>query len=186
MNRARLILASVILAGVSAAAPRSEAAALIDHWDTAAVSDALSGLGAKSVKPITLQGKPGVLAQTADGLSIGVYAKGCAESADLPTPVCQAVEGVVSYDPGAGGDAAALAASLNHQYAAGKFMAEGDGSVRLTRYFVVEGGVSPANLKAQIGVFLAMATAAKQTVWNTPAPAVLPPPALPPATKAKP
>jgi len=142
---------------------------LVDHWSEPVIQRLLQSLGATDIERTTLAGQPGLLARTADGLSIGVYAKACAAATPPAEPFCRGVEGIASFDPGRNADRLALAVRLNHQYAAGKFMVEADGSIRLTRYIDVDAGVSEANLRAQLGGFLALAEAAKDAVWAAPA-----------------
>jgi hypothetical protein len=142
--------------------------AMVDHWSEPVVERLLLSLGATDLERTTLAGQPGLLARTADGLSLGVYAKACSPATAPAEPFCRGIEGIASFDPGKGADRAALAARLNHQYAAGKFMVEPDGSIRLTRYIDVDAGVSEANLRSQLGGFLALADAAKAVVWAAP------------------
>ena len=149
---------------------RAAEPALIDHWSQPVVVRLLQSLDATDIQRTTLAGEPGLLARTADGLSVGVYAKACSPAAAATAePFCRGIEGIASFDPGPRADRLALAVRLNHQYAAGKFMVEGDGSIRLTRYIDVDAGVSEANLRAQLGGFLALANAAKDAVWAAPA-----------------
>ena len=142
---------------------------LIDHWSQAVVMRLLQSLGATDIQQTTLAGQPGLLARTADGLSIGVYAKACVTTAASAAPYCRGVQGLASFDPGRGADRAGLADRLNHQYDAGKFTVEADGSIRLTRYIDLDAGVSEANLRSQLRGFLTLADAAKDAVWAAPA-----------------
>jgi hypothetical protein len=159
-----LVFAAAFGASARAATP------LVDQWDTTTMTGILGGLGATAIKPASLGGQPGLLAQTPDGLNMGLYAKGCATAGDPPASVCRGLEGVIGFDPGSTADRAALVDKLNHQYAVGKFMVESDGSIRLTRYLKLDGGVSAVNLKTELAAFLAVATAAKQTLWTAPTP----------------
>jgi hypothetical protein len=161
-----LALAGALLLSNSAYAAEP---ALVDHWSEPVVVRLLQSLGATDIQRTTLAGQPGLLARTGDGLSVGIYAKACAPATAPAEPFCRGIEGIASFDPGRGADRLALAVRLNHQYAAGKFMVEADGSIRLTRYIDVDAGVSEANLRAQLGGFLALANAAKDAVWAAPA-----------------
>ena len=165
MRTACLALAMGLILGGPANAAEP---ALVDHWNQPVVMRLLQSLGATDIQQTTLAGAPGLLAHTADGLSIGVYAKACAAQAAPAGPYCRGVEGLASFDPGRGADRAAIASRLNHQYAAGKFMVEQDGSIRLTRYIDIDAGVTEANLRSQLGGFLALADAAKDAVWAAP------------------
>jgi hypothetical protein len=154
---------SLLLGGPTQAAEPG----LIDHWSQPVVERLLQSLGATDIQP--LAGQPGLLARTADGLSIGVYAKACVTTAASTAPYCRGVEGLTSFDPGRGANGAGIADRLNRQYDAGKFTLEADGSIRLTRYIDVDAGVSEANLRSQLRGFLALADAAKDAVWSAPA-----------------
>jgi len=162
MKVACLALAIGLL--VSGAARAAEPA-LVDHWSGPLVQRLLQSLGATDSRQTQLAGAPGLLERTSSGLSFGVYAKACAPAA--AEPYCRGVEGLASFDPGRGADRAALVDRLNRRYAAGKFMLEADGSIRLTRYIDIDAGVTEANLRAQLGEFIALAEATKDAVWVT-------------------
>ena len=165
MNYGRYALALGLLVCGSAKAAE---APLVDHWSEPVVQRVLESLNTSVLQQTTLAGGPGLLARTRDGLSFGVYAKACSPAAAPAQPYCRGVEGIASFDPGRGADRAALVDRLNRQYAAGKFMAEADGSIRLTRYIDVDAGVSEANLRAQLGEFIALAEATTDAVWSAP------------------
>jgi hypothetical protein len=164
MKKACLVLMfTAVLSGSAAAAPP-----LLDRWETAAITVALKSLNAGGIRDATLAGQPGLLAATPDRLNIGLYAKACAPFGVPSEVVCRGLEGIVTYDPGNVADRALLVDQLNHAYAAGKFMVERDGTIRMTRYLNLEGGVTQANLKASLDDFFTVATAAKQTIWAAP------------------
>jgi len=164
MKKACLALVFTVLAsGTAAAAPP-----VVDRWDSDTITTVLKGLNAGGVKDATLAGEPGLLAVTPDGLNLGLYAKACAPYGTPSEVVCRGVEGIVTYDPGNVADRALLVDELNHAFAAGKFMVERDGTIRMTRYLNLEGGVSQANLKAQLDDFFTVASAAKKTIWAAP------------------
>jgi hypothetical protein len=163
MKKACLVLAfSALLGGTAAAAP------LVDHWDNDTITTTLKSLSAGAVRDATLAGKPGLLTTTPDGLNIGFYAKACTPQGSVGVGICRAVEGIVTYDPGNVADRALLVDQLNHAYAAGKFMVERDGTIRMTRYLNLDGGVSQANLRAELADFFTVSSAAKQTIWAAP------------------
>ena len=153
----------------AAGAAQAADAPLVDHWNEPQVERLLQSLGANSFERTTLAGLAGVIARTSDGISIGVYAKACAAATPPAEPLCRGVEGISSFAPGPSVDRPALADRLNHQYAAGKFLAEQDGTIRLTRYIDVQGGVSEANLRAQLASYIALSRAARDAVWAAPA-----------------
>jgi hypothetical protein len=158
-----VVVFTALLGGSAAAAPP-----LLDHWDGGAMTGALKALNATGIREASLAGEPGLLAATPDGLNIGLYAKACIPTADPGQAVCRGVEGIVSYDPGNVLDRGLLVDELNHAYAAGKFMVERDGAIRLTRYLNLDGGVAPANLRAELADFFTVATAAKKIIWAAP------------------
>ena len=170
MRFARLALAMGLLAMAPFAGGAAQAAepALVDHWSEPVIERLLLSLGATDLQRTTLAGQAGLLARSHDGLSVGVYAKACSPMTAPAEPYCRGIEGIASFDPGRGVDRAALADRLNRQYAAGKFMLENDGAIRLTRYIDVDAGVSEANLRSQLGEFLALTNVAKEAVWAAP------------------
>ena len=89
---------------------------------------------------MTSDGRAAVTARTKDNLNVGVYAKACDPAPPQVEPICHGLEAIISFDPGARADRKALADRLNRQFALGKFVAEPDGSIRLSRYVVFDGG----------------------------------------------
>jgi len=139
----------------------------IDHWNTNAVLAALQSLKAGDIQAVTSEGRSVVTAKTRGGLNVGVYAKSCDPT---PTPtgveaICHGLEAIISFDPGPKVDRVALAERLNHQFALGKFLAEPDGSIRLSRYVVLDGGVGPGNLRAELASLFAIGGMTGQTLW---------------------
>ena len=165
---AALAVAAAAPAIASSGAARAAEPVLINHWSEPVVERVLQSVGATGLQRTTLDGQAGLIARTADGLSIGVYAKACVDQAAPAEPFCRGIQGLASFDPGHGADRAALAARLNRQYDAGKFTVESDGSIRLTRYIDVDAGVSEANLRSQLASFIALSNAAKEAVWAEP------------------
>ena len=169
MKKLCLILA---LATMALAAQTARAAEpIVDRWDSPTITRTLESLGATQIRAAALNGRPGLLATTPDGLNLGLYAQACTPSQANPSDpaICHAVEFILIYDPGAGPDRSLLVDRLNHDFALGKFTAERDGSIQLVRYLNLTGGVTEANLKAELGEFFAVAAQAKLTVWNAPA-----------------
>jgi len=166
---AALALVPLGLTIASSSAALAAEPALIDRWNGPVVERLLTSLGASDLRRASLDSQAGLIAHTADGLNIGVYAKSCTAAAAPAEPFCRGLEGLTSFDPGPGVDRAALADRLNRQYAAGKFLVERDGSIRLTRYIDVDAGVSEANLRSQLAGFIALAKTAEAIVWAEPA-----------------
>jgi hypothetical protein len=165
MKQAALLLMFAALLGGAAQA----ASPLIDRWDAASLTTTLHAAGARNVRDGTVGAQPGLLAETPDGLSFGLYAKACVPTASLGAAACHGLEAIAGFDPGASADRGLLVDKLNHDYAAGKFMVERDGSIRLVRYLNLEGDVTEANLRAELSDFFAVAAGAKQTLWAAPA-----------------
>jgi hypothetical protein len=153
-----------LAAGVtqSASAQTSEP---LDHWNTNAVLAALQALRAANVQSTTTEGRAAVTARTRDDLSVGVYAKACDPSPPGVDALCHGLEAIISFDPGARADRKALVERLNRQFALGKFLDEPDGTIRLTRYVVFDGGVTPGNLRAELASLFAIGALTTQTLW---------------------
>lgn len=160
----RMILALTVSA--LAVAPALAQPALITHWDTGQLTYALQSLGATDIRAGDLGGKPALTARTRDGLSLGLYAKACDPAIPPATdPVCHGIEGVISYDASQKPDRGAVVEQLNHDYALGKFMAEPDGTIRASRYFLLDGGITPENLQAEMNGYFAVGVLAGRVIW---------------------
>jgi hypothetical protein len=146
-------------------AAQAEDTAPIDHWNTGAVTAALQSLKASNIQTIVGEGRPAVMARTPDGLNVGVYARACDAAPPGVDPICHGMEAIIGFDPGARADRKALANRLNHQYALGKFLDEPDGAIRLSRYVVFDGAVTPANLRAELSSLFAIGSLTTQTLW---------------------
>ena len=72
---------------------------------------------------------------------------------------------MISYDASQKPDRAALVEQLNHDYALGKFMAEPDGTVRGSRYFLLDGGVTEDNLRAELNGYFTVGVLAGRAIW---------------------
>lgn len=156
---------SLALGGVS----QAQTAEPIDHWNTNAVLAALQTLKASDIRADTREGRSIITAKTRDGLNVGVYAKACDPSPPGVEAICHGLEAIISFDPGAKVDRKALVERLNHQFALGKFLDEADGSIRLSRYVVFDGAVTPGNLRAELASLFAVAVLAAQNIWPEPA-----------------
>lgn len=149
----------------AASAGNAQTSEPIDHWSTNAVLAALQTLKADNIQAVTNEGRAAVTARTKDGLSVGIYAKACDPSPPGVEPLCHGLEAIISFDPGARADRKALMDRLNHQYALGKFLDEPDGTIRLTRYVVFDGGVTPGNLRADLASLFAIGALTTQNLW---------------------
>jgi hypothetical protein len=164
----RVILA--LLAASLLAAPALAQPTLVTRWDPGQLVNLLQSLGVTEIRVGELAGKPALTGRTRDGLSIGLFAKGCDPAAPVGAPVCHAIEGAISYDASQKPDRAGLANQLNHDYALGKFMAEPDGAIRGSRYFMLDGGVTEDNLRAELNGYFAVGALASRAIWpQTPA-----------------
>ena len=164
----RMILALAFSGCV--AAPALADPVMVTRWDSGQLVNALQSLGASEIRVGELGGKPALTARTRDGLSVGLYAKGCEPATAPAAPVCRGIEGVISYDASQKPDRAALVEQLNHDYALGKFMAEPDGTVRGSRYFLLDGGVTEDNLKAELNGYFTVGVLAGRAIWPQAAP----------------
>lgn len=159
----RVILA--LLAATALALPAMAQPALITHWDPGQLVNTLQSLGVTEIHVGEMGGKPALTGRTREGLSIGLFAKGC-DAAAPPIPVvCHSIEGAITYDASQKPDRVALANQLNHDYALGKFMAEPDGTIRGSRYFLLDGGVTEDNLRAELNGYFAVGALASRAIW---------------------
>ena len=164
-----LLIGAVQVGMVQVGAASAQTAEPIDHWNTTAVSVALQALKTSDIQATTSQGRAVITARTRDGLNVGVYAKACDPSPPGVEAICHGLEAIISFDPGAKADRKGLVERLNHQFALGKFVEEPDGSIRLSRYLVLDGGVSAGNLRAELATLFAIGVLTAQTLWPQPA-----------------
>ena len=158
-------LGTLSIRACSGQAARAQSPEPIDHWNTGAVTSALQALGATSIQATTVDGQAALTARTRDDLNVGVYARTRDPAPPGVEALCHGLEAIISFDPGARADRRTIVERLNHQYAIGKFIDEPDGTIRLTRYVVFEGAVTPANLRAQLASVFAIGAAATQALW---------------------
>ena len=160
-----LALGVIISAAPSLDAVHAQTVEPIEHWSIAATAAALEALKATDIRTSASEGRPVVTARTRDGLNVGVYAKACDPAPPGVEAVCHGLEAIISFDPGPKVDHRALTDRLNHQFALGKFLAEPDGTIRLSRYLVFDGAVSPANLRAELASLFNVGALTAQTLW---------------------
>jgi len=163
-----LALSAFSFAAAGTGAAQAQSSDAIDHWNTNAVLAALQTLQASDIRADTAQGHAAVTARTHEGLNVGVYARACDQAPPGVDPLCHGLEAIISFDPGARADRKALVNELNHRYALGKFLDEPDGTIRLTRYVVFDGAVTPGNLRAELASLFAIGNLATQTLWSEP------------------
>ena len=156
-----LLFCGLLFGQAQAQAPPS----LVERWDSGLLVDTLHALSATEVQSGATADRPTITAVTRDGLSIGLQARGCDTPNPLTGPVCHAIEAVVIFDLSQRPDRAALADQLNHSYALGKFTLEPDGSLRATRYILLDGGVSQDNLRQELVDFFTVGVLARRTIW---------------------
>lgn len=159
----------LVIGALSIGAARAQTAEPIDHWNTGAVLAALQTLQASNIQQLTSEGRTVITARTRDGLNVALYAKACDPAPPSVEAICHGLEAVISFDPGSKADRKALADRLNHAFALGKFLAEPDGSIRLSRYLDFDGSVSPANLRAELAGLFTVGVLTSQTLWLKPA-----------------
>lgn len=162
---ARVILA-LILSGFMVTAARAQAPpSPVDRWDSGLLIDTLHGLGATEVHVGGADGRPTLAAVTREGLNVALYAKGCQTPPPVSGGLCHAIEGVITFDLSQRSDRVALTDQLNHGFAMGKFTVEPDGSLRATRYFLLDGGVTQDNLRQELIDFFTVGVLTRQTIW---------------------
>ena len=155
----------LMIGALSIGPARAQTAEPLDHWSTEAVLDALRILKASEVRSLVSASATVVTARTRDGLNAAIYAKACDPAPPGVEAICHGLEAIISFDPGPKADRRALAGRLNHQFAPGKFLAEPDGSIRLSRYLDFDGGVTPANLRAELSGLFTVGALTTQTLW---------------------
>lgn len=162
----RVLVPALCLAALAPfSAATAQSADAIDRWNTSAITAALETLKAADIKAGDGGGHAMVTARTREGLNVGVYAKACDPNAAGAAAACRAMEAILTFEPPVGVDRRALAERLNHEFALGKFMVEPDGSIRLSRYLVFDGGVTPANLRAELASLFAIGALTGQIIW---------------------
>ncbi|HEY2660773.1 MAG TPA: YbjN domain-containing protein [Caulobacteraceae bacterium] len=163
----RVILA-LLLCGAAAAPALAQPAAeptTVIRWDTGQLVNVLQSLGTTEIRTGDSGGKPALTARTRDGLSVGLYGKGCDPATPPAAPVCHGIEGVISFDASQKPERATLVEHLNHDYALGKFMSEPDGTIRVSRYFLLDGGISEDNLRAELNGYFTVGVLAGRAIW---------------------
>jgi hypothetical protein len=162
---ARVILALLIVLGLAAPALAQAPPSNIDRWDMGLLIDTLRTLGATGLHPGVADGRPTLAAVTRDGLNMTLEARGCDTPPPLTGPVCHAIEAVITFDLSHTPDRAAIADQLNHGFAMGKFTVERDGSLRASRYILLDDGLSPDNLRQQLIDFMEVGVLAREKIW---------------------
>ena len=165
--RIALALSALMIgAGQAGAAAAQSSESPLDRWNTGAVTAALQAAGAADVVAAQAnQGRPALTARTHEGLNVGIYAKACDPAPPGVEANCHGMEAIISFDPGARADRKTLVNQLNHQYALGKFLDEPDGTIRVSRYVVFDGGVTPGNLRAELTSLFAIGNLTAQSLW---------------------
>jgi hypothetical protein len=160
-----LILALVLSALVTTTAQAQAPTSNVDRWDAGLLTDMLHSLAAKDVRVSLTDGRPALEATSREGLALTLLARGC----DTPVPAsgeaCHAIEGLVTFDLSQTPNRAVIADQLNHGFAMGKFTIEPNGALRVTRYVLLDGGVSQDNLRQQLIDFIQVAALTRQTIW---------------------
>ncbi|MEP7211104.1 MAG: YbjN domain-containing protein [Alphaproteobacteria bacterium] len=179
MNRAGRVAAGICVAlaisGAALAEPQAKhptppgltanstaATAYIDHYDESAISDVITAMGYMVVHGGGIEtDRPFVAFKTMDGINVATIATACHD--DTGKKACYGVQMIAEMLPGKNADADGLVDEFNATYAAAKFY-HVDGMVRVSRYLVLDDGVSRDNFKANIVVLLEIAGAIRKEV----------------------
>jgi hypothetical protein len=138
------------------------ASAFIDHYDEAAISDIISTMGYMVVHGGGIETeRPFVAFKTMDGINVATLAQACHD--DTGKKACYGVQMIAEMLPGKNTDADGLVEEFNATYAAAKFY-HVNGMVRVSRYIILDEGVSRDNFKANIDVLLQIADAIRKQV----------------------
>ena len=136
----------------------------IDHYDESAISDVITSMGYMVVHGAGIETeRPFVAFKTADGINVATIGTAC--HADTGKKACYGVQMIAEMSPGKNADADGLVEEFNATYAAAKFY-HVDGKVRVSRYLVLDDGVSRDNFKANIDVLLQIAGAIRKEVTD--------------------
>jgi hypothetical protein len=166
---ARVILGLLVSALLASQALAQASPSPVDHWDSGLLLDTLRGLGASGAQVSATGGRPVITAVTREGLAATLLAKGCDNPEPATGPSCHAIEIIFTFDVSQRPDRAALADQLNHGYALGKFTVEPDGSLRASRYLLLDGGISQDNLRQELIDIFTVADLTRRTL-SAPAP----------------
>jgi len=145
-----VILALLVSTVLASQAQAQASPSPVDRWESGLLADTLNTFGATNVQVSAVDSRPVITAVTREGLSATLLAKGCDTPPPASGPVCHALEIIFTFDVKQRPDAATLADQLNHEFALGKFTVEPDGSLRATRYLLLDGGVSQDNLRQEL------------------------------------
>ena len=146
------------------AAKSTSASTFIDHYDEAAISDVIMSMGYMVVHGAGIsEERPYLAFKTPDGINVATIGTACHD--DTGKRACYGVQMIAEMSPGKNTDADGLVEEFNATYAAAKFY-HVDGKVRVSRYLVLDDGVSRENFKANIDVLLQIAGAIRKEVTD--------------------
>jgi hypothetical protein len=137
---------------VSSAAP----AGLIYRYDETAISRVVTGMGLKLVKPVGPSGERAFLVvETPEKQLITLLATACHDEG--AAQACFGVQMIAEMTPPSGSDPGEIVDNLNATYAAAKFF-HGEGKVRVSRYLVLDDGITPGNFRENLQVLVDVAS----------------------------
>lgn len=158
-------LAAFCAAGLASAAPPRTApptgvaapsAGLIDHYDEPAIRQVVAGMGLKLIDPVGPSGERAFLVvETPDKQLITLLATACNE--DGGAQICHGVQMIAEMTPSGETDPGEIVDNLNATYAAAKFF-HGNGKVRVSRYLVLDDGITPGNFRENLQVLVDVAS----------------------------
>lgn len=134
------------------------APALVQGWSEPQLGKVLEMAAASGPSFSGAPERPVVDAANAEGLRFRLMGQGCQGE------TCTALIAVMGIGLPEGADANALAAAFNAKFVQAKFQPQGATAVLMTRYILIQGGVSEENLAANLAQFLAIAAAAQKEV----------------------
>ncbi|MBI1359497.1 MAG: hypothetical protein GC155_04340 [Alphaproteobacteria bacterium] len=156
------------LAAPPATPPSSTAPAaaggLIDHYDEAAIREMVAQMGHKVVRTAD-QGddRPFLVMETKTGELVAALATAC--HGDGPKRLCQGIQLIVDMVPPEDANAEGLVEEFNGTYAAAKFFYV-DGKVRLSRYIILDDGITRKNFQANVDVMVEIADLVKKEMTS--------------------
>ncbi len=171
---AAIAMAALWLASASALAappatpPASTAPAttggLIDHYDETAIREMVAQMGHKVVRSAD-QGddRPFLVMETKSGQLVAALATAC--HGDGAKRLCQGIQLIVDMVPPEDADAEGLVEEFNGTYAAAKFFYV-DGKVRLSRYLILDEGITRKNFQANVDVMVEIADLVKKELTS--------------------
>src|SRR5262249_54255491 len=130
------------------------------------IKEIVGGMGNKLMRTVGVSDdRPFMAFQTADGTYFATLATACHNDTPGAKKVCFGVQMIAELVPSKNANPEGLVEEFNATYAAAKFYYV-DGKVRISRYLVLDDGVSRDNFKANVDVLLQIAGAVRKAVTD--------------------